>query len=94
MQWDRNYSSSEIDDRRGEGGVSGFGGGGGGGGAFLIFRILSMFGWKGMLVGLVIAGAVMLGGNCQGLHHHSAVSSNGQVQSSAEETELVHLVCV
>jgi predicted metalloprotease len=103
MQWDRNYSSSDIEDRRGENGagLGGFGGGGGGG-AFMILRLLSMFGWKGILVGLVIAGAVMFGGQCTHLGSSSpepqnqsapaATGPNGSVQQSPEEGEEVHFV--
>ncbi|HEY6034553.1 MAG TPA: neutral zinc metallopeptidase [Kofleriaceae bacterium] len=105
MQWDRNYSSSDIEDRRGENGagLGGFGlGGGGGGGAFLLIRLLSMFGWKGILVGLVIAGAVMFGGQCTHLggsqapapqnQSSPATSSHSPVQQSPEEAEEVHFV--
>src|ERR1700704_2633924 len=90
MQWDRNYSSSEIEDRRSEGGagLGGFGGGGGGG-LFMLVRVLSMFGWKGIVVGLVIAGAVMFGGN---FTHHAAVAPNQPLPSSKQEPELVHVV--
>ena len=103
MQWDRNYTSSEVEDRRGENGagvdLGGFGGGGGGGGLFLIIRLLSMFGWKGILVGLVIAGVVMAGGQCTNLASHHAPTSNtspasssGPVQASPDEKEEVHFV--
>lgn len=104
MRWDRNYSSSDIDDRRSEGGAglgSGLGGFGGGGGLYLLVRALSMFGWKGMLVGLLIAGAVMAGGRCTDLGTETAPSSsnapsqvtNGRpVQASPDEQELVHFV--
>lgn len=106
MQWDRNYTSSEVEDRRSEGGagldLGGFGGGGGGGGLFLIIRLLSMFGWKGILVGLVIAGVVMAGGQCSNLaSHHAPTSptsntspahSGSPVQASPDEQEEVHFV--
>jgi predicted metalloprotease len=90
VQWDRNYTSSEVEDRRSEGGagLGGFGGGGGGG-LFALVRVLSMFGWKGIVVGLIIAGAVMVGGN---FTHHAAVAPNQPVQSTQQETELVHFV--
>jgi hypothetical protein len=102
MQWDRNYSSSDIEDRRSENGagLGGFGGGGGGG-AFMLIRLLSMFGWKGILVGLVIAGAVMFGGQCTHLgspapepqnQSSPATSSQSPVQQSPEEAEEVHFV--
>ena len=96
MQWDRNYTSSEVEDRRSENGagLGGFGGGGGGGGLFLIIRLLSVFGWKGALVGLVIAGAVMFGGQCTHVASHPPARSSpsGQVQASPDEQEEVHFV--
>lgn len=94
MQWDRNYTSSAIEDRRSENGagVGGFGGGGGGG-LFMIVRLLSVFGWKGVLVGLVIAGAVMFGGQCTHVVSHAPARSSGsQVQQSPQEQEEVHFV--
>jgi uncharacterized protein len=92
VRWDRNYSSSDIEDRRSEGGAGLGGFGGGGGGLWLIVRILSMFGWKGLLVGLVIAGVVMAGGQCSNLTSHRSIANHGPVQSSPEEDELVHFV--
>src|SRR5262245_45010174 len=94
MRWDRNYSSSEIEDRRGEGGYGVYDGGGGGGGLFLIIRLLSVFGWKGIVVGLLIAGAVALGGQCTNFasQGHHAAQPHGPVASSPEEDELVHFV--
>lgn len=114
MRWDRNYSSSDIEDRRSEGGAglgggfgSGFGGfGGGGGGVYLLVRALSMFGWKGMLVGLIIAGAVMAGGRCTDFGSAvtpgpqspsqrsgpSQATSGQEVEASPDEQELVRFV--
>jgi predicted metalloprotease len=94
MQWDRNYTSSEVEDRRSENGagLGGFGGGGGGG-LGMIIQLLSIFGWKGALVGLVIAGAVMFGGQCTHVASHTpARSSSSQVQASPDEQEEVHFV--
>ena len=88
MRWDRNYSSSNIEDHRGDSGGAGLLGNGGGGGLFLIIRLLSMFGWKGLLVGLVIGGAVMAGGRCTNL----GSTSHHQVVSSQQETEMVHRI--
>ncbi len=88
MRWDRNYSNPEIEDRRGED----YGGGGGGGVPLGgILRLFSLFGWKGMIVGLVIAGVVAVGSQLTGgggggnAHHRPPVSS-------AQEDELVHFV--
>ncbi|CAN5699099.1 neutral zinc metallopeptidase [soil metagenome] len=93
MQWDRNYSNSEVEDRRSENGagLGGFGGGGGGGGGglFLIIQLLSRFGWKGIVVGLVIAGAVMYGGQCSHAVSHAPARStaNTPVEASTQEQE-------
>src|SRR5947207_7917176 len=65
MRWDRSHESSDIEDRRGEPGVGGFGGGGiplGG-----ILALASRFGWKGILIALVVIGALTYGGGlCTG----------------------------
>lgn len=94
MQWDRNYTSSEVDDRRGE--SMPFGGGGmGGGGVFLLVRALSIFGWKGILVGLIIAAGVATCGQCSNLvspGHGVTSRSSGPVHSSAQENEAYHFV--
>ncbi len=89
MRWDRNYTSSEVDDRRGEEGA----GIGGGGGVPLwgILRLFSLFGWKGILVGLVIAGVVMARGVFTGGGGQPHVSHR-PVSSSPQEDELVHFV--
>lgn len=98
MRWDRSYRSTDIEDRRGQGG---FGGGGGlpiGG----IFNILGMFGIKGILIGLLLL-AVLGGGTCLGVGGGSLSSCGGgapsetqrsgaPVESSASEDELVHFV--
>jgi predicted metalloprotease len=90
MRWDRNYTSSEVEDRRGDAPV--MGGGGGGAPLFGLVRLLSLFGWRGMLVGLVIVGAVMVGGRLTGGGGGTSAPSHGPVASSAEETQLVHFV--
>jgi predicted metalloprotease len=98
MRWDRNYSSSNIEDRRGEGFSGGGGGFGIGGGGGNILGLLSMFGWKGILIGLVIMAVLAGGGTCLGggqgcsLGGGGGQPSSGPVQSSAEEDDLVHFV--
>jgi predicted metalloprotease len=87
MRYDENYTSSDVDDRRGEGGYSG--GDGGGGGMFGLLRLASLFGWPGLLVGLVIAGVVAIGHQFTGRnesHEHRPPTS------SKEETHLLHFV--
>jgi predicted metalloprotease len=101
MRWDRGYQSNDIEDRRGEGGV-GFGGGGMGGvGLFGIFRILSMFGWKGILVGLIIAGVVASRGMCGGgtspsstttTEHRSVTNAPSSTPSEDELKQFVGFV--
>ncbi|MDB4953028.1 MAG: hypothetical protein JWO36_597 [Myxococcales bacterium] len=99
MRSDRGYQSDNVDDRRGEGGAGGFGGGGGGGlGLFSLLRIFSMFGWKGIVVGLIIAGVIASRGMCGGATgtdtapSASTSTTHRGVQSSPAEDELVHFV--
>jgi uncharacterized protein len=69
MRWDRSHESSDIEDRRGERGAGGFGGGLGGGGIPLggILALAGRFGWKGILIALVVIGALTYGGGlCTG----------------------------
>ena len=64
MRWDHSYRSNDIEDRRGESfSGGGFGGGMGRLGLLLIF---SLFGWKGMLVGLLLVAVLGGGGMCVG----------------------------
>ncbi len=67
MRWTRGYRSSNVDDRRAEGPVRGFGGGGVPLGSLL--AVGARFGWKGILVAIVIVGAMMYGGGslCSGV---------------------------
>jgi len=94
MRWDRNYSSSELEDRRGESFSGGGFGGGGGFPLFGIIRLFGLFGWKGIVVGLIIAAFVGVGGQCLGGSEpqQSQQTSSRSVQSSAQEDELVHFV--
>jgi predicted metalloprotease len=89
MRWDRDYTSADVEDRRAEEGA-GLGGGGGGAPVWLIFRLFSLFGWKGVLVGAVIAGAVFVGG--QFTHSDDAPAAHHELHSTASENELVHFV--
>jgi len=86
MRWDQNYSSSEVEDRRGDAPVSG---GGGGVPLWGILRLFSMFGWKGMLVGLVIAGALVFGSR---MTNQGSTTDHRPPVTSAEENQLVHFV--
>ncbi|HEU0033042.1 MAG TPA: neutral zinc metallopeptidase [Kofleriaceae bacterium] len=62
MRWDRNYQSNNVDDRR-----SSSGGGMMGGGLPLggLLALGSRFGWKGILIALLVVGAIY-GGMCNG----------------------------
>jgi len=67
MRWDRGNDSSNIDDRRSERGAGLGGGGGGGVPLWGLLAIASRFGWKGILVALVVIGGLMYGGDlCSG----------------------------
>lgn len=97
MRWDRSYRSSNLEDRRGEA----FSGGGSNIPIGGIISLLSMFGWKGILVGLVLALALGGGGMCMGGDGLSCLGggtssqtarTGGPVQSSPQEDELAHFV--
>jgi len=64
MRWDRSHESSDIEDRRASSG-RGFGGGGGGLPLGNLLYLASHFGWKGILIALVIGG-LAYGGLCTG----------------------------
>jgi predicted metalloprotease len=66
MRWDQGNDSPNIEDRRSEGG-RGLGGGGGSMPLWGLLAIASRFGWKGILIALVLIGGLMFGGNlCSG----------------------------
>jgi predicted metalloprotease len=95
MRWDRNYESSNVEDRRSEGG-GGLGGFGGGGGGFPLWGILAIagrFGWKGILVALVLVGGLMYGGNlCSGTGSYDRAVDQRPAATGAEQGELEHFV--
>jgi predicted metalloprotease len=65
MRWTRGYQSDNLDDRRAEGPAGGIGGGGLPLGSILFMA--GRFGWKGILIALVLVGALMYGGDfCSG----------------------------
>jgi predicted metalloprotease len=91
MRWDRNYSSSEVEDRRSEGGAGL--GGGGGAPVFGLLRLFSLFGWKGIVIGLLLAGGFAVCSQFQGGGGGGqSMSQNRPTASSSAEDELVHFV--
>jgi uncharacterized protein len=98
MRWDNGYQSNNVDDRRSEGPARGFGGGGlGGGGLGSIIALAARFGWKGILVALVIIGAMMYGPSmCSGSStepsHQSAVPTAPQKGASDQTSSFVGFV--
>jgi len=91
MRWDRNYENPEVDDRRSEGGLGLGGGGGGGMPVFGLLRLFSLFGWKGIVLGLILAGGFAV---CNVFHGGSGpgVMSNQPAASSQDQNELKHFV--
>ncbi|MBC7973510.1 MAG: neutral zinc metallopeptidase [Myxococcales bacterium] len=93
MRWDRGHNSSNIEDRRSEGG-RGLGGGGGGGlplGALL--AVAGRFGWKGILVALVVVGGLMYGGNlCNGSSAPSQQAVPSETRGAASDDEAKQFV--
>jgi predicted metalloprotease len=94
MRWDRNYDSSNVEDRRSEGGA-GLGGLGGGGGLPLwgLLAVAGRFGWKGILVALLVVGGLMYGGDlCGGTAGHNSAVAPRPSQVDHGEDELKHFV--
>lgn len=63
MRWDRDHRSSDVEDRRGMGPATG---GGGGGGIMLLFTLFRIFGWPGLIIGLVVVVALQFCGSPSG----------------------------
>ncbi len=91
MEWKDRRDSENVEDARGEqsGGYSGGGGSGGGGGLGLLFTIGRRFGFKGVLVALVLGGVLWKmglldqsvldgGGRPAGLSQQAKVGSSDQ----------------
>jgi predicted metalloprotease len=95
MRWDRNYESSNVEDRRSEGGagLGGFGGGGGGFPLWGIFALAGRFGWKGILVALILVGGLMYGGNlCTGTGSYDRAVDQRPAATAPADNELEHFV--
>jgi len=93
MRWDRNHESSDIEDRRSEGGAGG-GLGIGGASGFPLWGLLAVagrFGWRGILVAVVIVGALTYGGSFCG-HATKQVTVPSQRDTQVDADELKHFV--
>src|SRR5262249_61260504 len=66
MRWDRDYDSPNVEDRRGEGGAGL--GGGRGVPAWGLLAIAGRFGWKGIVIALIVVGLLSYSGSnlCSG----------------------------
>src|SRR5262245_47478772 len=62
MRWDRDYDSPNVEDRRSEGGA-GLGGGGGGFPLWGLMAIAGRFGWKGVVIALIVVGLLSYSGS-------------------------------
>lgn len=89
MFWDKNHRSSNVDDRRSMGPARGVGGGGLPLGSIL--AIASRFGWKGILIGIVLIGALMFGGGglsmCTGGGEPSQQPASSQQKKTAPASQ-------
>ncbi len=89
MRWDRGHSSPNLEDRRHLGPARGLGLGGMGGNLFGLLGLLGRFGWKGILIGIVVIGFLMYGGGaqtCAGLGG-GGPSRAGGLTPTGEQTE-------
>ncbi|MDQ3337036.1 MAG: neutral zinc metallopeptidase [Myxococcota bacterium] len=76
MRWDKGYRSPNVDDRRSQS-PRGFGGGGGGLPIGSLLAIASRFGWKGILIGVVLVGVMTYSGVCGGGGMSSCLGGGG-----------------
>jgi uncharacterized protein len=80
MRWDRGHESPNVEDRRGQGV-----GGGGMGGLAMLLPLAGRFGWKGILVALVVLALFRYGGDCGALSCGGAADDgSGGRQSSGQ----------
>ena len=73
MRWDRSHESPNIEDRRSEGGLRG-----GGLPIGLLAGVASRFGWKGILIALLVLGALTYGGTCGDVGSCVGMGSDGE----------------
>jgi predicted metalloprotease len=89
MRWDRSHQSKNLEDRR----AMGPAGGGGGLNVVGIVGLLSRFGWKGILVGLLIVGAIYGTGMCSGVGSPGGSRPvAGETSSNDEQVRFVGFV--
>src|SRR5688500_2834821 len=89
MRWDRSHQSRNLEDRRAMGPALG----GGGMNVVGIVGLLSRFGWKGILVGLLIVGAVYGTGMCGGIGGSGGSRPvAGETSSNDEQVRFVGFV--
>ena len=92
MRWDRNHESSNVEDRRGEGGV----GLGGGGGLPLwgLMAIAGRFGWKGVVLALIVIGVLTYGGGnlCGGSGTYDRAVDPRSVATERADSDLTRFV--
>jgi len=92
MRWDQGHESNDVDDRRSEAPVSGGAGGLPIGG---ILMLASRFGWKGILIALLVIGGMTYGGVCTGggsTTPTSHVTTQSSTSTAPAKDELAHLV--
>ncbi len=92
MRWDKGYQSNNVDDRRSEGPARG---GGFGGGGLSILALAARFGWKGILVAVVLLGLMYGRSACSSStqsSNHSAVPTAPQKGASDETSHFVGYV--
>jgi uncharacterized protein len=92
MRWDRDHESPNVEDRRSEGGV-----GLGGGGGFPLWGLLAIagrFGWKGIVIALIVVGALTYGGSdlCTGSGTSDRAVDPRSVATERTDSDLTHFV--
>jgi predicted metalloprotease len=97
MRWDPGNDSPNIEDRRAEGGAP-FGSASGGIPLWSLFAIAGRFGWRGILVALVVIGGLTYGGDlCRGAgpspdRHGAIAPQEDRDPRDPTQDELKHFV--
>src|SRR5262245_20908312 len=92
MRWDRDYNSPNVEDRRAEGGA-----GLGGGGGFPLWGLMAIagrFGWKGIVIALIVVGLLSYSGSnlCSGSGTYDRAVDHRSAATEPADSDLTHFV--
>jgi hypothetical protein len=91
MRWDRDYNSPNVEDRRAEGGA---GLGGGGFPLWGLMAIAGRFGWKGVVIALIVVGLLSYSGSnlCSGSGAYNHAVDPRSAATEPADSDVTHFV--